>query len=383
MLQSFIVYGFLGFSMWWFGTIAARRERINLRAGRKTPFLTWEIIIPLLFFAFISGVRWKVGTDHQSYLEGYRVLLNGFEPKREIEGLFLYISKVFANLNIHFSIWFGFWAFVQIIFLYLAFKNERYLLPFIGIVIVLGGYYLGWMNGIRQTIAACMFVFSIQFINSRKPLHYFLTIFIATLFHRSAALLFIFYFIPQRDYLKNRYINLLLLLCAIIIGSNPFWIGIMDNTEGLLQFIGYERYADKLDYYMFEKQREMNLGPRRISRILLGALIIWYHPHLKKLYANTNYQAYFNLGLVGILFHNLFANTATVFLRPIGYFTIFLIPTTAYLLYYLKHSKIRGINLVYIFVFLLAISYIFFAIIADSRLGDTDWTNYKFYWDYT
>ncbi len=381
MIQSFIVYGCLGLSMWVLGNLAAERENAYLRMDRKTPFFTWEIITPLLLFAFISGIRWKVGTDHQSYLESYRALLNGVESRREFEGLFMYISRVFADFNIHFTIWFGFWAFVQIVFFYLAFRNERYLLPYIGIIIVLGGYYLGWMNGIRQTIAACMFVFSIQFINGRKPLYYFLTIFIATLFHRSAVLLFIFYFIPQRDYFKNRYVNLALLLLAIIIGSNPFWVGIMDNVGGLLQVVGYEEYAEKLDYYILERQREMSLGPRRISRILLSALVIWYHPELKKMFSNTNYQAYFNLSLIGAFLHNLLANTGHIFLRPVGYFTIFLIPTTAYLLFYLKHSNKKD-QMMYIVVFLLAISYIFIAIVADGRLGDLDWTNYKFYWDY-
>lgn len=381
MIQSFIVYGCLGLSMWVLGNLAVKRENAYLRMDRKTPFFTWEIITPLLLFAFISGIRWKVGTDYQSYLESYRALLNGVEPRREFEGLFMYISRVFADFNIHFTIWFGFWAFVQIVFFYLAFRNERYLLPYIAIIIVLGGYYLGWMNGIRQTIAACMFVFSIQFINGRKPLYYFLTIFIATLFHKSAVLLFIFYFIPQRDYFKNRYVNLALLLLVIIIGSNPFWVGIMDNVGGLLQVAGYERYVEKLDYYILERQREMSLGPRRISRIILSALVIWYHPELKKMFSNTNYQAYFNLSLIGAFLHNLLANTGHIFLRPVGYFTIFLIPTTAYLLFYLKHSNKKN-QMMYIFVFLLAISYIFIAIIADRRLGDMDWTSYKFYWDY-
>lgn len=381
MIQSFIVYGFLGISMWVFGKLAAIRENAYLRMNRKTPFFTWEIIIPLLLFALISGVRWKVGTDHQSYLGNYKALLSGFESGREFEGLFMYISKVFADLNIHFTIWFGFWAFVQIYFFYLAFKNERYLLPYIGIIIVLGGYYVGWMNIIRQTIVAGMFVFSIQFINGRKPLYYFLTIFIATLIHLSAVLLFIFYFIPQRDYFYKKYVNLTLLLLAIIIGSHPFWIDMLNKTEGLLQVIGYENYAGKLDYYILERQKEMNLGPRRISRILLNALVIWYHPKLKKTFSNTNYQAYFNLSLIGAYLHNLLANTGHIFLRPVGYFSIFSIITTAYLLFYLKHSNKKD-QVLYVFVFLIAISYIFIASAADSHLGDTDWTNYKFYWDF-
>ncbi|NLJ94576.1 MAG: hypothetical protein GX326_03670, partial [Clostridiaceae bacterium] len=166
----------MAFLMWWFGTIAAKRELTNIRLHKETSFWTWEMILPILLFAFISGVRWKVGTDHQSYLNGYMALIHGTET-RELEGAFMYFSQLFAYLNLHFTFFFGFWAFLQISFMYLTFKNERYLLPYIGIIIVFGGYYIGWMNGIRQTIAACIFVFSIQFITKRKPIQYFLFIF--------------------------------------------------------------------------------------------------------------------------------------------------------------------------------------------------------------
>lgn len=381
MIQSFLVYGFLAFVLWWFGIIAAKRELINSHFQKEIPFLTWEIVLPILLFAFISGIRWKVGMDHQSYLQNYKYLLQGAES-REFEGAFMHISKLFATMNLHFTFFFGFWAFLQIFFFYLAFKKERYLLPYIGVIIVLGGYYIGWMNGIRQTIAACMFVFSIQFINDRKPWQFFLTIFTATLFHQSAVLLFIFYFIPQRDFFKNRYINLGLLVLTVIVGTNPYWIDLLNNLEGLLNFIGYEGYADKLEYIIFELKKEMNLGPRRMSLLLLNALVIWYHPQLKGFFFKRNYQYYFNLSIIGAFLFNLLANTGNIFLRPVAYFTIFQIPVTAYLLYYLKSKKYKDLPLMYIVVFLIVISYMLVAIIADSKLGELDQTNFRFFWDY-
>ncbi len=381
MLQSLIVYGGLAFLMWWFGTIAAKRELTNIRLHKETSFWTWEMILPMLLFAFISGVRWKVGTDHQSYLNGYMALIHGTET-RELEGAFMYFSQLFAYLNLHFTFFFGFWAFLQISFMYLTFKNERYLLPYIGIIIVFGGHYVGWMNVTRQIIAACIFVYSIQFIYDRKALKYFLLIFIATLFHKSAVLLFVFYFIPQRDYFKNRFISLGLLLLAVIIGSNPYWIDLLNNLEGLLHYIGYEGYAEHLERWIIERQKEMNLGPRRLSRVLLSALIIWYHPQLKNKFQNTHYQTYFNLHLIGAILHNLLANTGHIFLRPTAYFTIFMIPTAAYFLHFLKYKKFKELPVMYIITFLLIISYMLVAIVSDNRLGELDWTNYKFFWDY-
>ena len=75
MLQSFIVYGFLGFSMWWFGTIAARQsELIYMQDVNAISDLgnNYSFVI----FCFYLWGKMESQTDHQSYLEGYRVLLS-------------------------------------------------------------------------------------------------------------------------------------------------------------------------------------------------------------------------------------------------------------------------------------------------------------------
>ena len=123
------------------------------------PFFTWKFYSPP-YICIFSGVRWNVGVDHLSYLANYENIKAGGEFRsRGIEIGFNLISKLFASWNVHFTIYFAFWAFCQLFFIYYAFKNERYLLPYIGIVLILGPHYLNWMNGIRQTLAACIFVF--------------------------------------------------------------------------------------------------------------------------------------------------------------------------------------------------------------------------------
>src|SRR5690554_4193783 len=96
-----------------------------------------------------------------------------------------------ARNNVHFSIYFGFLAFLQLFFIYRAFKDQRYLYPFLGIVILFGPEFLSWMNGIRQMLAATMFVFAIQFIQKRQLWKYVGTIVLASLFHTSAIVLLV------------------------------------------------------------------------------------------------------------------------------------------------------------------------------------------------
>ncbi|MEX2485549.1 MAG: EpsG family protein [Brumimicrobium sp.] len=382
MIQSFLVYGLFAFLLWKFGKIAAKREEIYYDHGRKeVPFWTWEIFFSLLIFAVISGIRWQVGVDHLSYLEGYERVKDGLSFNRygnTSEPGFLLVTNLFTYFNAHFAFYFAFWAFLQLLFIYYAVRFERYLLPFIGILIIFGPHYLSWMNGTRQMVAACMFVYAIQFIRDRKLVPYVITILLAATIHKSALVLLIFYFIPQKDYFKNRYINLVLVGLTFYIGMNPTWLGAVEFAEQMLAFLGYERYSERLDLIV-EYRREMNIGPRRLSILFLNALIIWYAPKLKQVFKNTNYLIYFNFTFIGILLYNLFANTSHIFLRPVSYFTIFLLLTTAYLLYYLKPKEKYMVNMRFVIVFLTAISYMIFAILSEFSNTGIDYTNYKFF----
>lgn len=386
MVQSLLVYGFLGLSLWGLGKIAAYRERLCYRQGRKTNFFTWEITIALLLFALISGIRWNVGTDHLGYLNTYQSLKEGIDFKRDdFESGFTFITMLFAKLNIHFTVYFGFLAFLQLFLVYYAFKDERFILPYLGLIILFGGQYLLWMNGIRQALAACFFVYSIQFITQRKLIKYIVVIFIATLLHKSAVILFIFYFIPNKEYFKNRAIATGLLIATIFVGLNPFWMSATDSISNIFNTIGYaDRYdLSTLEYIISERQRDMNFGPRRIAANILCVLIIWYYPKIKKHYNNNNkIRWFYNLAILGALHHNLFANTTSLFLRPTYYLTIFTPIVISYLLSYLNSKEYKKFSPSFMFIFIVSISYLIFAIFADSGKVNQDFTNYKFFWDY-
>lgn len=383
MLQSFLVYGFLTLMLSFLGKISAQKQAINQKNGNPTSFWTWDIVLALFIFAFISGIRWQVGVDHLSYLSGYENIINGYDFRdgENVEIGFNLISKLFATLNIHFVFYFAFWAFLQIFFIYYTLKNECYLLPFIGIVIIGGSFYIGWMGGIRQVLATTMFIFSVQFISKRKLIPYAITILLAATIHKSAILLFIFYFVPQYDYFKNRYINIALLIGSLILGLTPTFIHSFEFIEKTLALVGYNRYSERFDL-MIENHREMVIGPRRFSILLLNIFTIWFAPKLKKVFEETNYLVFFNFTFVGVLLYNLLANTSHIFLRPVRYFTTFLILTTAYLLYYLKSQTPNGVSLRFLFVFIVAISYTLLSVIADYGKGDVDFSNFKFFWDY-
>lgn len=379
MVQSFFVYGLLGLMLFLLGRISYLREKQSIQLRRKTSFWSWEIFIALFLFAFVSGVRWNVGVDHLTYLNHYLRVQNGLNPYLNKEIGFEFITNLFAQSGLHFSFYFGFFAFLQLFFIYYAFKDHRYLYPFLGIIILFGPEYLNWMNGMRQMLSATIFVFSIQFIQNRQFLKYALTILFASLFHTSALGLIIFYFIPQRDYFKSRILTLFLVVFSLILGSMNFWIDSLNQFSQLFNLLGYDWYSENINV-LIENNQVSNIGPRRLSLMLIPLLIIWFSPKLKVTYKNTFFLTYYNLALFGFLFYNIVANLNHGLIRPTTYLTIFIIPTTAYLLDYLR-TNIHKMYPIYLITLLIVLSYLPLSIFADEGKGKVDYSNYKFYWD--
>ncbi|UTW10631.1 EpsG family protein [Marinobacterium rhizophilum] len=377
MLQSFVVYTELAISLFLLGLVSAKRERVYHYENKKLWFWYWEVVLALFVFAFVSGIRFQVGVDHFAYLKNYLMLQNSNVFLFEKEFGFDAITSLFVSLGFHFSFYFGFFAFLQIFFIYRAFKNERYLYPFLGVVIIFGPHYLSWMNGIRQMLVATIFVYSIQFIVQKNFLKYTATIFLASLIHQSALILLPLYFLPQRDYFKSRGVLVFLVFITIYIGTTNVWIGLLNSLGGLISFIGYDNISGKLDL-LIENNQVRNIGPRNLSIIFLALVTIWFSPQLKRRFEYTNFSIYFNFSILGVLFSNLLNNAHHIFLRPITYLTVFSIVTTAYLLAYLAKKNI----LWFFVVLMLVLSYLPMTLVAESKNIYQDYSNYKFFWDY-
>jgi len=378
MTQSFFVYIIFGLLLFLLGCLSHIREKNNRLKNLKTPFWTWDVWLALFVFAFVSGVRWNVGVDHQHYLANYLSIQNSGYSQFDKEIGFEFITSIFANSNIHFSFYFGFLAFLQIFFIYNAFKDQRYLYPFLGIIILFGPEYLSWMNGIRQMLAATLFVFSVHFIVKRQFVKYLSIIFIASLMHTSALVLIVFYFIPQKDYFKNRLFTIAVVILSILLGSMTFWIDNLKSLSVLFEFIGNDFYAENMDLLLEEKQIRV-FGPRRIVIILIALSTIWISSKLKKRFKDDLFLINYNFAIFGFLLYNLFGNTHHIFIRPITYLTIFSIPTTAYLLFYLKERGAKR-RMLFFIILIISLSYLPISILADNGKGIKNYTSYKFYW---
>ncbi len=386
MLQSILVYTLTAIILYALGKHVAYRNAVNLRlTGKEIGFFCPEIIFSIVIFSFIAGVRYQVGVDHLSYLSNYMTFQkSGYIVRETLEPLYIFITQLFARNGIHFSFYFAFLASLQIGFIYYALRNDKNILPYIGICVMLHTFFLDWMNGIRQSIVMCAFVYAVEFIENRKLRYYLLFVIIASTMHKSAYLLIPIYFLFYKSFdLSNRKVNLAILFACVIIGAVPTWLGLLNGLDDILFLLGYEAYSEGIDVMTSENLRDMSWGPSRLSVFISECIIIWLYPQMKNFYhENRRLTIYFVLFFLGTCLYNLFANTSHIFLRPVSYFTIFRLPMLAYLLYYLIYT-----HKYFLFRFTIIVICIFtyWSIYKTSLISDTnvvDFVNYKFFWDY-
>jgi hypothetical protein len=388
MIQSIIVYSLLMFTMILFAVYAARRNGYISSSGLlvKRSFWRFEVIFPLILFAIIFGMRYDVGVDHLGYLHGYLQKIHGGKN----EPLFFLFAEIGWKLNWHYVLYFGVIAFAQALFFFYAFNNERYIYPFLVFFLFTNGEWGFWMNGIRQALAMCIWIFSIKYIEDKKLWKYLIWYVVATLIHKSAIVLIVFYPILRngRDYFKSIPLQLILLGSAFVLKS-VFEV-IFPNIESLIN-----TYINILGADMYERSYNIEglmnsyieadgTGLVYLFRIILNVTIILYSKRLKLFYNSKRFNIIYFFFFIGLLTMYVFPVGFIAITRPFRYFYIFPSIMYAFFLYYLFKTKIkdsqRGVFHAYFYYGLIFIFLgIFYLSIITSNENSSFW--YQFYFD--
>lgn len=367
MIKSAIVYLSLMGLMIGTGNVL---EQKHLNPKRNIPFL--YMFIPCLLYALVFGCRYGVGTDHLNYISDY---VHGTD--RDYEPLFSYIMLFFRNNGFHFAWFFGFIAFLQIS-LYVSSVKDRSLYLYLILIFFLGGRWLGWSNGIRQATACCFFMFSVQFIEERRPIPYLLCCLLAYLFHRSAIILLPFYFINRFDFFKIKWIPWAVYLIAIIISRTQFlndFIGeyftVVSEAFSYDESYTTEQALSKLEYNSNESS-----GLGSLVSIAITLISLSFIQPAKKYFNSAFFKIISNLYLIG-LFGSVAFSGHVVLVRPFGYFSVFGGVIIAHLLYYSFKSnsknKVWGL-------FLLMLELLTF--VAIIYRGELNTAEYHFFWEF-
>lgn len=308
----------------------------------KSSFWKFETIFPLLIFAVIFGMRYDVGVDHISYLDKY--LWKEQIGKNDL--IFDLLTEIGWKLNIHFVFYFSILAFIQVFFFFYAFKDERYLFPFLVFFLFTNGEFLFWMNGIRQALAMCIWIFSLKYIEEKKIWKYLLWGIVAILFHKSAIILLIFYPILRngKEYFKSIPFQLILIVAAFVF--QMLFSGVIIMFEPVIGYymnlLGADLYHSyNIEGLMNSYREGTGTGLVYLFRIALNVLIVLFSKKLKFYYNSKRYNILYFFFIIGLITTYMFPGGYISFTRPFRYFYIFQSIMYAFLLYYLYKTKFK------------------------------------------
>ena len=165
----------------------------------KAGKITYLVICGILL-AFIAGVRYETGHDYYSYLGVYTNICNAdmsqFFSYGKEPGFFLW-CKLLSLFSTHFQ-WFYIATAVLTTALIMIYIYRESTSPTVSVFIYVTFTFYYWsLNLVRQSLAAAISIFSIQFIKKKKLVPFLLVVLLAASFHKSALIMLPVYFIAQ------------------------------------------------------------------------------------------------------------------------------------------------------------------------------------------
>ncbi len=264
----------------------------------------------MAFLGVLSAVRYGFSTDYYNYLRWYN---NIHAP-----GAKLGPSEFFYNLLNYIAPSYQFVVIiVTLLFVFCIWKLVENNLPqkyhWVGLFIFLINPYLFLMNlsAMRQCLAMILFILAIRYASLKKPLLYFLLLIPAIFFHKSAIILFPFYFILNEKPFRRR--TVLFVLLGVF--SLLFIFDLNQIVNGIALWFKDANYL----YYSIDSNQNS------LRATLLTSLYFFYTlANLNKLEGKT--LIYGKLYLIGTIL-GVLAFRLSLFTRLQMYFDIFSIIT--------------------------------------------------------
>lgn len=333
----------------------ARKSEIHDKSNIGFDRYLWCYI---LFFTFVSAIRWRVGVDSVEYIEIFR---EGVVRDDSDEFLWDWLVLFLHDFGLHFVIGTAIIAFLQIFFLCKSFQKYKFILVWLPVVLFGGRYYLDLMNGVRQMTAACGYVFLLRYAVERKPLTFFLGIFLLSGLHHSVLLLLPTYFLTYIPFdkiqlPKKRISCVAILMVCFVMGQNPSFQGLLKSVEHIVSMAGYDEYAS---FYSNILQRQgtevLSFGPIMMSYLLSSVIVIWYGPVLYKTYSKkiTCFNLWYFLSFFFSCTYFLVCNISHMMIRPFQYFEMFLVIMLTLLLHFFYTNRGRYRYHLYFLIFLI------------------------------
>lgn len=316
-----------------------RVSQCQLEPTSKQFLLSWEILASFTLFTLVTALRYHTGWDHEYYIQDYVTYQkDGTMFRGDFEIGFRFIETIFAKLGLHYSFFFGFLGFINIFFIYYALRNDREVVPWVGLFIMMGPYFLHIMNSMRQGIVECVFVSLVMLVDNKKYIWYFIVAILLTMIHKVAFLIIPLFFVakfPLR--LKKTRTIIICYISCFVLGQFPSLISWTINVFGdVLSFFGYQKYVTLFNTNPLYSFNRVSLGAVSVCLILMHLFLILYYNQLNKHYKdNKFFSVCYSFAIIYICYFVLVMNTSFYFKRPCELLLPFFMISSGYLTVYL------------------------------------------------
>lgn len=316
---------------------ARKSLKINGENG-KMDFYLWAY---MLFFTIISAIRWRVGVDSEAYIEIFRT---GDVRDSSNEYIWNALVHFVHDWGLHFTLGTGLAAFFQIFCLTESLKKYKYILVLLPVVLFGGRYFLDLMNGVRQMMVACGFLYLSKYIVERKPWSFAIGIIVLSGIHHSALILlptYLLTYVSLSNLSDKRILCLALFFICFAMGQTPSFQGLIQLIQPVVTSTGYENYSE---YYLAslsgKSSETLSMGPMMISFLLSSLAVIWFAPLLKEKFAGEIpcFNLWYFFSFLFSCGYFLFCNTGHMMIRPFQYFEFYLVIMMTLLLYYFHQN---------------------------------------------
>lgn len=332
----------------------------------RTVHRWWPVVVAILIYAIIFGLRYGVGRDYFSYLQFYEApsYIIG-----NIESGFAFLIKLLSSQGFHYSVFFGIVAFIQLYFVYKSIQKYDYAFAALTFVFMIGAYWLTFSNALRQVIAFSILVYAITYLVKRKWIPYIVLGLLAMYFHKSAIIPLLIYplFCIRKLYFNSIVLQLILLAISIVLMNINIISFILGTVEGIIYSLGYGVYVEN-DYNF---STDVDLGIGFYVTLFTYIILILNSNGMKQMFKETWIPYAYNLFYIGVILKYIFISSQ-FFSRINYYFLYFELFIGAFTLVYLWRKKRN-------FAYLLIALYVLIFVACMYRM-DTNAAMYFFFW---
>lgn len=305
-------------------------------------------ISSISIFSLVIGLRYYVGGDYPGYLDYYNSLnIKKIYNETHTEYGYYMLMFFLKFLGLPYTFLFICTSFLQIYFIYKWVNNYRFLLPWVIFFYFTSLYLFESMNIIRQAIAFSLILYSITFIYKSRGIQFIITIIFAALFHKSALFFLPFYFFIKKEWIKNKYIQIILVLLFLVF-VNPLIDSLFNNFQTIAFILNYDNYSNSNQRAdLFFDEITNSLGIAYYINLILNITILLYSDKLKEVYREYHYIAYHNMFyIIALLSSAATISNSIAISRSLFYFNSFRFIVLSFLCYYLFSIKKSIPNLI-------------------------------------